>query len=95
MKAIITTLLQENLLRIDLIVMNHSNPYYTRVHTLQQYLGVENRSIESVVGIVTRHTTDVSDQLMNLYDFLKVFLEFLLSHLVLESFLPFGTSVCL
>ena len=95
MKAVITTLLQENLLRIDLIVMSHSNPYYTRIHTLQQYLGVENLSIESVVGIITRHTTDLSDQLMSLHDLLKVFLEFLLSCLVLESLLPFGTSVCL
>lgn len=94
MKAILTSLLQENLLRVDMVLMNHSNPYYTRVHILQQYLGVENQSIQAVVEIVMRHTTDLSDQLMSLRELLQVFLEFLSLYLVLESFLPFGASIC-
>lgn len=72
LNQLLTELSEENLLCLDKVLFDYHHFFYTRRHTLQQYLGVEECSMDEIMDVILTHAIQVDRGIMTLRELICV-----------------------
>ena len=72
LSQLLTELSEESLLCLDKVLFDYQHFFYTRRHTLQQYLGVEECSMDEIMNVILTHAIQFDHGVMTLQELICV-----------------------